>query len=102
MHTVVYILGVIFLGIMGITYIDNYMKIQKEKLQKRSPEHNDEFEQELQSLKQQNAELKKRIENLEAIVIEEDMKLMTGLNDMDKEDKGKADNPQNRQRDIEL
>jgi len=82
--TVVYILGIIFLGIMGITYIDSYMKIQKEKIKASRMGDEGEVMKELKTLKQENAELKRRIENLEAIVVEEDMKLMTGLEGGDK------------------
>jgi len=79
MPTVVYILGTIFLGIIGITYVDNYMKIQKARFDSSKKQGDDSLKKELDLLKKENLDLRKRIENLEAIIVDDDMRLMTGI-----------------------
>ncbi len=89
---------------MGITYIDSHMKIQKEKIKTSRMGDEGEVMKELKTLKKENAELKRRIENLEAIVVEEDMKLMTGLEDSNEpylKDKEAGDRRNQIQKDLE-
>ena len=75
----VYIMAVIFTGVIGITWVDAYMKLKREQIKADSHKGNGKFAEEMALLKRKNQELQRRIENLEAIVVDTDLKLETGL-----------------------
>ncbi|MEM6629850.1 MAG: hypothetical protein AAF694_09255 [Bacteroidota bacterium] len=75
----IYILAVIFTGVIGITYVDGIMKLKKEQLKAQKKGNNAELSQQVQKLARRNADLQRRIENLEAIIVDGDLRLETGL-----------------------
>ena len=75
----IYILAVIFTGVIGITYVDGYLKLKKEQLKAFEKGDNSELSQQVDRLTQQNRELQRRIENLEAIVVDSDLRVDTGF-----------------------
>lgn len=76
----IYILAVIFTGVIGITYVDGYLKLKKEQLKASKKNGGDsELTGQIDRLTQQNRDLQRRIENLEAIVVDSDLRVDTGL-----------------------
>ena len=75
----IYILAVIFTGVIGITYVDGYLKLKKEQLKASKEGGNSELAHQVDRLTQKNRELQRRIENLEAIVVDSDLRVDTGL-----------------------
>ncbi len=77
--TPIYILAVIFSGVMGIIWISNRARVEQLKAKALSRGDNSQVMKEVDQVKQENKDLRRRIEILEAIVVDADMKLMTGL-----------------------
>ena len=75
----IYILAVIFTGVIGITYVDGMMKLKKEQLKAEKKGNNSQLSQQVEQLTRKNADLQRRIENLEAIIVDSDLRLDTGL-----------------------
>ena len=73
------IMGVIFAGVMGIIWMSNKSKIARMKVLSHQQSPNGEVVKEISILRQENKDLRRRIETLEAIIIDSDMKLMTGM-----------------------
>ena len=77
--TPVFIMATIFGGVIGIIWVANRSKLAQLKAKSFSGENNLEVMREVDQVKQENKDLRRRIEILEAIVVDADMKLMTGL-----------------------
>ncbi len=75
----VFILAVIFTGVIGITYVDGYMKLKKEQLKVQKKGGNPALEEKIERLSRKNVDLQRRIENLEAIIVDGDLRLDTGF-----------------------
>ena len=77
--TPVAILAVIFSGVIGIIWMGNRAKLAQIKAKTLSRGSNPQMNKDIDDLRQENRDLRRRIEILEAIVVDADMKLMTGL-----------------------
>ena len=77
--TPVFILATIFGGVIGIIWMGSRAKMAQLKVNNLSSGNNLEVMREIDQVKRENKDLRRRIEILEAIVVDADMKLMTGL-----------------------
>ncbi|MEM6629851.1 MAG: hypothetical protein AAF694_09260 [Bacteroidota bacterium] len=77
--TPVAIMGVIFSGVIGIIWMSNRAKLAQIKAKAYSRGNSSYVDKDIEDIRQENRDLRRRIEILEAIVVDADMKLMTGL-----------------------
>ena len=77
--TPVIIFAMMFIGMMGVIWMGSRMKRAEMKTRAQTRGYNPKKEKEMDELKQENKELRRRIETLEAIIVDSDMKVMTGM-----------------------
>ncbi len=77
--TPVIIFAMMFIGMMGVIWMGSRMKRAEMKTRAQTRGYTPKKEQEMDELKEENKELRRRIETLEAIIVDADMKVMTGM-----------------------
>ena len=98
----VFVLATIFAGVMGIIWMGNRAKLTQLKAKAMTQGNNSQVMREVDQVKQENKDLRRRIEILEAIVVDADMKLMTGLDsELEKRDEA-SERKRGRDTDISI
>jgi len=79
-----FVIGIIVLGlvfVVGIVSLSHRFEMKKMEMSAKLKNLSTNTEKRVEQLEKDNINLRKRIENLEAIIVERDMQLNTGLDD---------------------